>query len=389
MAREEKTITELDLQATANVDRATDLILMVDTSDTTMSAFGTSKKVKAEAFVGDTGPMGPQGTAGTDGSTGPMGPQGTAGTDGSTGPMGPQGTAGTDGSTGPTGPQGIAGAGVDWKGSWNSGATYIINDGVSYNGSSYISNQDANTNHLPTDTGWWDLWVERGPTGPQGTAGTDGSTGPMGPQGTAGTDGSTGPTGADGTDGSDGATGPTGPDNITTSTSTDLTGYLYGDGSNVGVLASVPSGVIEMYGGSSAPTGYLLCDGSAVSRSTYANLFTAISTTYGTGDGSTTFNVPNLKGKVPVGYDSTQTEFDTLGETGGAKTHTLSVAEMPSHTHSYGSVTDPAGTKNGHNKTYDKYNASLWGWMTIGYTGGGEAHPNLQPYITLNYIIRT
>ena len=90
-----------------------------------------------------------------------------------------------------------------------------------------------------------------------------------------------------------------------------------------------------MYGGSTAPTGYLLCDGSAVSRTTYADLYTAIGTTYGVGDGSTTFNVPNVKGKVPVGRDNGDTSFDTLGETGGEKTHTLTIAEMPSHTHTY------------------------------------------------------
>ncbi len=98
-------------------------------------------------------------------------------------------------------------------------------------------------------------------------------------------------------------------------------------------LAFDLTGVITAFGGSSAPTGWLLCDGTAVSRSTYADLFAVVSTTYGIGDGTSTFNVPNLKGRIPVGRDSTQTEFDTLGETGGAKTHTLTSAEMPSHQH--------------------------------------------------------
>lgn len=65
----------------------------------------------------------------------------------------------------------------------------------------------------------------------------------------------------------------------------------------------------------SAPTGYLLCDGTAVSRTTYAGLYAVIGTTYGTGDGTTTFNLPNMKGKVPVGYDTSQTEFNTIGKT--------------------------------------------------------------------------
>lgn len=98
-------------------------------------------------------------------------------------------------------------------------------------------------------------------------------------------------------------------------------------------LAFDLTGVITAFGGSSAPTGWLLCDGTAVSRSTYADLFAVVSTTYGSGDGSTTFNLPDLKGKVPVGKDASQTEFDTLGETGGAKTVTLSSSEIPSHVH--------------------------------------------------------
>lgn len=103
--------------------------------------------------------------------------------------------------------------------------------------------------------------------------------------------------------------------------------------------ASTPAGVIVPFAGSSAPTGYLVCDGAAVSRTTYADLFAAIGTTYGAGDGSTTFALPNLKGRVVVGVDAGQSEFDTLGETGGAKTHTLDSTEIPSHTHSDGTLT--------------------------------------------------
>lgn len=94
-----------------------------------------------------------------------------------------------------------------------------------------------------------------------------------------------------------------------------------------------PTGAINAFAGSIAPSGWLLCDGTAVSRATYSDLFALVGTTYGVGDGSTTFNVPNLKGRVPVGRDSTQTEFDVLGETGGAKTHTLATTEIPSHQH--------------------------------------------------------
>lgn len=95
---------------------------------------------------------------------------------------------------------------------------------------------------------------------------------------------------------------------------------------------STPSGAITMFAGSTAPTGYLLCDGTAVSRSTYSALFTITSTTYGVGDGSTTFNLPDLRTRVPVGKNASGT-FATLGATGGAETHTLLTAEIPSHTH--------------------------------------------------------
>ena len=101
-----------------------------------------------------------------------------------------------------------------------------------------------------------------------------------------------------------------------------------------------PAGVITQYGGATAPTGWLLCQGQAISRvnALYTRLFTAIGTNYGIGDGSTTFNVPNLQGRIPVGRDSTQSEFDALAETGGSKTSTLSTANLPSHQHGVGTI---------------------------------------------------
>lgn len=153
---------------------------------------------------------------------------------------------------------------------------------------------------------------------------------------------------------------------------------------------SVVSGGIMVYAGSSAPSGWLLCDGSAVSRTTYAQLFAIVSTTYGTGDGSTTFNLPNLKGKVPVGRDSAQTEFDTLGETGGAKTHTLTTSEIPAHAHDIQrnnqAATSVAADASG---LYQSVANTGAGYSTTQQTGSGGAHNNLQPYITLNFIIKT
>ena len=151
---------------------------------------------------------------------------------------------------------------------------------------------------------------------------------------------------------------------------------------------TVPAGVIEMFGGSTAPSGYLICDGSAVSRTTYSKLFTAIGTTYGAGDGSTTFNVPNLKGRVAVGYNSAETEFNALGKTGGEKTHTLTIAEMPSHSHNY-NLPNPSAPN--YMTGGGAYNVRIVDFTSTATTntGGGNAHNNLQPYIAINYIIKT
>jgi len=150
---------------------------------------------------------------------------------------------------------------------------------------------------------------------------------------------------------------------------------------------SNPVGAVVSFAGSVAPTGWLMCDGSAVSRTYYSSLFTLLGTTYGSGDGSTTFNLPDLQGRVPVGYDSTQTEFDALGETNSAdaKTHTLITSEMPAHTHALGPGSTAAANYAG--------SGGLQGTQatlntTIASAGGGGAHNNLQPYIVLNYIIR-
>lgn len=108
----------------------------------------------------------------------------------------------------------------------------------------------------------------------------------------------------------------------------------------------VPTGSINAWSTNTAPTGWQLCDGTAVSRTTYAALYAVIGTTYGAGDGSTTFNLPNLKGRVIVGRDAAQTEFDSLAETGGAKTHTLTSSEMPVHVHNVSAYSHSASTGN-------------------------------------------
>lgn len=210
-------------------------------------------------------------------------------------------------------------------------------------------------------------------------------------------------------------------------------------------ITIVPTGWVSPYAGSSAPSGYLLCDGAAISRSTYSGLFSVIGTTYGAGNGTTTFNVPNLKGKVPVGFDSTQTEFDALGETGGSKSVALSSAENGLHSHTTAITASETGhshTVNNHQHNVNPHAHEIWanaryvtglvgaggngsapsstgfafslstgstGGLTdaqapgtnsqtpsitvagqgTGSSGSGTAHQNLQPYIALNYLIKT
>lgn len=163
-------------------------------------------------------------------------------------------------------------------------------------------------------------------------------------------------------------------------------------GTGTAISASTFTGKVEITAGSAAPTGWLLCDGTSYLRTDYPALFAAIGTTYGAADG-THFNVPNAKGKVIVGRDAAQTEFDTLGETGGSKTQALTVAQLPAHGH----------TQRAHTGAIASGGGSAIAGMTLAGgevpgtpaqqqttdTGSGQAHNNLQPYIVMNYVIKT
>ncbi len=151
-----------------------------------------------------------------------------------------------------------------------------------------------------------------------------------------------------------------------------------------GLPAAESVGVIKQYAGVTAPNGYKICDGSAISRSTYANLFAVIGVIYGAGDASTTFNIPDLRTRVAAGYKSGDDTFGTLGNSGGEKTHTLTTDEIPAHTHSIRA--HDLGGSNGPGAGPAWTNGS--GDPNTGSQGGSQSHNNLQPYLTINHIIK-
>lgn len=187
--------------------------------------------------------------------------------------------------------------------------------------------------------------------------------------------------------------------------------------------SGAPIGAIFDYAGSTAPSGYFLCYGQAISRSTYADLFAAIGTTYGSGDGSTTFNLPDCRGRSRFGKDdmggagasrltnaASGVSGDTLGATGGAQTVTLTESQMPAHTHTLSGSTSSggahthttflsptggaaapgggfvAGSGSSSTSSNGAHTHTLSG--SAASTGGGGAHNNVPPAIVFNTIIR-
>ena len=181
------------------------------------------------------------------------------------------------------------------------------------------------------------------------------------------------------------------------------------DGANLTGIEGIPTATIVPWSSSSVPTGFLECNGAAVSRSTYSALFAIVGTTYGAGDGASTFNLPDLQDNVAIGKSGTK----ALASTGGANTvqstgnvagstanHTLSEAELASHSHPAGGnrsqLFSPSGGPNNPARGFINNPTST------GSAGSGSGHSHnmsanftgdstsvLQPYLTVIYIIKT
>jgi microcystin-dependent protein len=152
---------------------------------------------------------------------------------------------------------------------------------------------------------------------------------------------------------------------------------------------SFPTGTVHMFAGvvGMIPNGYLLCDGSAINRVTFGKLFGVIGVTWGVGDGSTTFNLPDLRSRSPVGAgQGSGLTNRVLATTFGEENHLLSIAELPAHHHSY-SLYNVANVfvANGANPlSIDTFTT-----VNTGDTGSGSTHNNMQPSFAINFIIRT
>jgi microcystin-dependent protein len=333
------------------------------------------------------------------------------------GPAGPQGALGPPG---PPGPQGVSGTSVYTTLAQSltvppvassatafvvSAAAFGVGQIVYVAGGDYfsVSSVDTTSNSLTLVNQGYPGGAAPGTVLPVGA--TVSGTGPQGAQGPA---------------------GPQGPQGVQ------------------GITGVAPTGTILMYGAHTAPGGWLVCDGSAVSRTGFSALFAIISTTYGNGDGTSTFNLPNLQSRFPLGASADGTSYP-LAKTGGEVNHTLIAAELASHTHSATATASDGGGHNhlghtaGHNHSdsghQHGYQTAIGagtsfaanqpgGWLfggtqtAVGYanitgvgdlgqytdighvalsvavtvaanTGGGAAHNNMPPYQVVNFIIKT
>lgn len=150
------------------------------------------------------------------------------------------------------------------------------------------------------------------------------------------------------------------------------------------VPGAITTGFITLWPTGAAPTGWLLCDGSAVSRATYSALFAAMGTIYGVGDGSTTFNLPDTRGRAVAGAGTgSGLTARSLGQTMGEENHQLTIPELPAHRHSAksgSSASATAGAAGGVSATGSDPTSSV---------GSDTPHNNMQPSLVLNWIVKT
>lgn len=151
-----------------------------------------------------------------------------------------------------------------------------------------------------------------------------------------------------------------------------------------------PAGTVIAKASSTTPTGYLPCDGAAYPRADYPALFADIGIVFGAGDGSNTFNVPDLRGRTIIGAGTgTGLTARTLGTAVGSETHTLTTAEIPAHTHPFTTYSTGGATAvSVQNSTRDATAADTNLGGVGNNTGGGGAHNNIQPSLVLYYFIK-
>jgi microcystin-dependent protein len=358
--------------------------------------------------IGSPGPQGSQGIQGVPGpagTVGPTGPTGPTGAAGPTGPTGSQGVQGITGPAGPTGPQGPQGVGVTIKGTVATQANLPATGNTV--GDVWIV---ANTGHgwiWQSNLTWGDIGPIQGPVGPAGATGATGAQGPAGPQGPTGPQGAIGNTGPAGPQGATGPQGPTGETGAS-----GPTGPTGAQGPQ-GIPGVIPSGVVWDFAGATLPTGWLFCDGSAVSRTTYASLYAALggaSSPWGQGDGAITFNLPDLRGRTLIGVGSTTPPMPpgltnrALAAVGGEETHPLTLAELASHGHllpdlshahqTYYTSGAAAGSgasqfSNAPGVGSTTTSTSAQSGLSTQSNGSGTAHNTMQPFVVMNKIIKT
>ena len=164
----------------------------------------------------------------------------------------------------------------------------------------------------------------------------------------------------------------------------------------VEALTGEPLGIVKIFAGTTVPTGYLLCDGTAYTvDGDYANLYAAIGTAFNTtadkdGHAYTTtagyFRVPDLRGRFVVGQNASDTDYNNFGKAGGKKTHRLTVEEMPSHSHTYQKANE--NVNNVKHDGYDSIVSISYSSEATSTVGGNQAHENRPPYYVLAYIIK-